>query len=234
MSPTFEQFRQNLSMLAKQGRSLLSCEDISPLQVEAYKELVDGVLEDSEMRLEDIDQLAAAKAIEAGKVVETTYSSEAVGDPDELPEDEEEDLAETELTVDEIVDIEELDEESDKDPLVPELDDSGNSAELDAALDADVQDADNTAIEPTQELEETVEKVEHVVQRVETFIAVTEDSGLKTDDIQAMAASNEAFSDIGAVRRFTGPVSRSGSTPLVQAFSALTAITLRNIGKSTL
>lgn len=225
MNITFEQFRKNLVALAMQGRSLLSCESISPAQVEAYKELVDGVLEDSDMRMEDIDQLTAARAIDADEIAASTYSSE---DADPLEEEEEEDLAETDLTVDEIVDIELTDEEEEGDSLVP-------PAEVDVpepAADTEVQDADNTAIEPAQELEETVEKVEHVVQRVETFIAVTEDSGLSTNDIQEMAASNESFRAIAPLHRLSKTVAKSGSSDLVQAFSTLNAITLRNIGKS--
>jgi hypothetical protein len=223
MSTTFKQLHLNLSMLAKQGHSLLSCENITPLQVTAYKELVDGVLSESDLRLEDIDQMTAAKA------VGQSYSSEAVEE-----EEEEEDLAETELSVDEIVDAEIVEEE---DPAIeieetPELDELEQDLPIESDADTDVLDADNTAVEPAEELAETVDKVDHIVQRVETFIAVTEDSGLSTDDIQAMAASNESFESVRHIHKLASKVSMSGSSDLITAFSRLTQISLRNIGKS--
>lgn len=256
---SLKQFHANLVHLAIQGRVLLSCEGIGPDQVDAYKQLIDGVLEDSDMRLEDIDQLAASKVLQNQQVEAATYSSEAEvvdnDDEDEL------DVVETDATVDEIVDaelaeeepvVEEVDSEDGTiDVLPPELDaDADGVIDVDAVADdlvetaeeesLEVNDADDTAAlideepekEPIQELEATVDKVDHIVQRVETYIAVTEDSGLTTDDVQAMAASNESFASIRDLSRLSNTVKRTASAETIAAFHRLTCLSLRNIGKA--
>lgn len=274
---SLKQFHANLVHLAIQGRVLLSCEDIGPDQVDAYKQLIDGVLEDSDMRLEDIDQLSAAKVMQNQQVAAATYSSEA--EPvDEEEEDDELDVVETDATVDEIVDaelaeedpvVEEVDSEDGTiDVLPPELDaDADGVIDVDVDVDAvaddlvetaeepvveeepvlpeeekslEVNDADDTAAlideepekEPIQELEATVDKVDHIVQRVETYIAVTEDSGLTTDDVQAMAASNESFASIRDLGRLSKTVKHTANAETIAAYHRLTCLSLRNIGKA--
>ena len=104
----------------------------------------------------------------------------------------------------------------------------------------DVNEADETAAltgeepekEPIQELEATVDKVDHIVQRVETYIAVTEDSGLTTDDVQAMAASNESFAAIRDLGRLSKTVKRTANAEIISAYHRLTCLSLRNIGKA--
>lgn len=275
---SLKQFHANLVCLAIQGRALLSCEDIGPDQVDAYKQLIDGVLEESDMRLEDIDQLAAAKALQNQQVAATTYSLEA----ETTEEDDELDVVETDATVDEIVEaelaeeepvVEEVDSEDGTiDVLPPELDaDADGDIDVDVDVDAaaddlveaaedpvleeepvvaeelppeeeslDVNEADETAAltgeepekEPIQELEATVDKVDHIVQRVETYIAVTEDSGLTTDDVQAMAASNESFAAIRDLGRLSKTVKRTANAEIISAYHRLTCLSLRNIGKA--
>lgn len=275
---SLKQFHANLVHLAIQGRVLLSCEDIGPDQVDAYKQLIDGVLEDSDMRLEDIDQLSAAKVMQNQQVAAATYSSEAEPVDEEEEEDDELDVVETDATVDEIVDaelaeedpvVEEVDSEDGTiDVLPPELDaDADGVIDVDVDVDAvaddlvetaeepvveeepvlpeeekslEVNDADDTAAlideepekEPIQELEATVDKVDHIVQRVETYIAVTEDSGLTTDDVQAMAASNESFASIRDLGRLSKTVKHTANAETIAAYHRLTCLSLRNIGKA--
>jgi hypothetical protein len=263
-----KQLRTSLEQVAIQGRALLSCENINEEDVAAYKDIVNGVLAEGDMRLEDVDALAAARAIERQELEAQTTSLEAVEEEEEETPPAEDEKVEEKPPVTDAEEETPPAEESEVEIEVPELNDSVATADEVEAGDAAAQkqaETDSTDLQgndvgpedleadtvvedvdtevtpdvqttpvsktPAEDLEETVDKVDHVVERVSTFISVTEDSGLNTDDVQAMAQTNDSFESISVLNRFSKAVSESGSSAAILAFNKLAKITIRNIGK---
>lgn len=187
----FKKMHASLEALQIQGRALLSCEDIAEEQVQSYKDLVDTVLEGSEMSLDDLSAAAATKA------------QELAGDTPTPPEQA---VVATES------------EKSDDDDDIKLPDDETAPA-------ADVEEEPT----PREELEEAVEQVDHVVEKVSTFISHTEDSGLTTDDVQAMATVQETFESFANLQVAIKVATKSRSSRTISALTVLHNVMLRNL-----
>lgn len=209
-----------LRAAVKQGRALLSCESVTEEQVNAYKELVDGVLEGAEMSLDDAAQAMASKAEEAAQGDAPTPAAtdvDAQPGADGMNASQESDKSDEE-------------EEEDKDDEKDEDDDS--SEDSDKSDDPDDENEELDEKEPREELEEVVDVADKIVEKVDSFIAHTEDSGLTIDGIQEMTDAVQTMEslkpivDLQAIA-FGSPVLRTR-----QAVRRLTALTLRNAGKA--
>lgn len=211
-----------LRAAVKQGRALLSCESVTEEQVNAYKELVDGVLEGAEMSLDDAAQAMASKAEEAAQGDAPTPAAtdvDAQPGADGMNASQESDDSDNEE-----------EEEEDKDDEKDEDDDSSEDSDKSDDLDDESEELDEK--EPREELEEVVDQTDKIVEKVDSFIAHTEDSGLTIDGIQEMTDAVQTMEslkpivDLQAIA-FGSPVLRTR-----QAVRRLTALTLRNAGKA--
>lgn len=209
-----------LRAAVKQGRALLSCESVTEEQVNAYKELVDGVLEGAEMSLDDAAQAMVSKAEEAAQGDAPTPAAtdvDAQPGADGMNASQESDKSDEE-------------EEEDKDDEKDEDDDSSEDSDKSDDLDDESEELDEK--EPREELEEVVDVADKIVEKVDSFIAHTEDSGLTIDGIQEMTDAVQTMEslkpivDLQAIA-FGSPVLRTR-----QAVRRLTALTLRNAGKA--
>lgn len=224
--------KTSLESLRIQGRALLSCEDLTTEQVDAYKELVDTVLEGADMRLEDTTAITAAKAEEAARVQAVSMVPEAVISTESKKDDEEENEEEEEENDDDTNDAD-PDSETDSEQDLSEVE----SEQAEAGLaDTELNDAETDGEEeltPRDVLEDTVDKVEHVVEKVEVFISATEGSGLTTDDVQAMADVRDNFESIAVLQAPSTMVNKQRSQRLMKAYTRLAKVTMRNLSKRT-
>jgi cobalamin biosynthesis protein CobT len=216
-----KKLQASLEALAVQGRALLSCEDVTAEQVSSYKDLVDTVLEGAEMNLDDVSAAASKQDVEESTPAENiqpeadgmVVSSEDKKDSsDESDESEESDDEEEESSIDDVETPDDAEHEEAFDELADSVDESEEET-------------------PREDLEETVEKVDHIAQKVETFITHTEDSGLTTDDVQEMAGLQETFEAFSNLNANTAFSNGTKSRRHITALTRLCKVTTRNLSK---
>ncbi len=211
----------SLRAAAIQGRALLSCESVTEEQVNAYKELVDGVLEGAEMSLDDAAQAMATKSEEAGQGDAPTPAAtdvDAQPGADGMNASQESDDSDNE------------EEKDDKDDENDEDDDSSEDSDKSDDLDDESEELDEK--EPREELEEVVDQTDKIVEKVDSFIAHTEDSGLTIDGIQEMTDAVQTMESLKPIVDLQAIASGSPVLRTRQAVRRLTALTLRNAGKA--